>query len=178
MDTQNQMKVSGEPKSDAEGWKEIPEYSLELVRDRSIKYKTFLAGPYATTPQLRNDAAAFLQNMLDGSPVEHVVVLFLNLNNERIGANRVAGGEMHKVHIDIKNIFRSAIVAGADRVIIAHNHPMGNSMASPQDIMLTANAIEVGQFLGVEIVDHIVVAPDGSYYSLWEHRERFEQTMV
>lgn len=162
----------------SDAWKEIPEYSLELVRDRSIKYRKVNAGLTATTKEMQEDAAAFLHKLLDNSPVEHFVALFVDHSNQVIGAIKVASGEVHKVQVDIRNLFRAAIAANADGIIVAHNHPMGEARPSRQDIMLTTTAIEVGQLLGVQVLDHIIVSPNGTHYSMWEHREVFEEELV
>lgn len=171
------MAISSEPTKDADGWREIPEYRLELVRDRSIKFRQFNTGKFAKMPQ-KDDVVAFLHTLLDKEPVENFVVLFLDLTNKLVGAQRLSIGTVDHVETDMRSIFRSAIVAGADRIIIAHNHVIGEVRASRQDIMLTATAVEIGQLLGIDVVDSIIVGPDGSYYSLWEHRIDFENEMT
>jgi len=46
----------------------------------------------------------------------------------------------------------------AASVIVAHNHPSGHSVPSREDIEVTKRLVEVGKIVGIEVLDHIVVA--------------------
>jgi DNA repair protein RadC len=144
------------------GKEEVPVYHLELVRDRSIPYKpSFLA----------QDAASILHSMLDTSPVEQFVTIYLNSKGEMVGAEKVAMGDLESVAIGMRNIFRGAIAASVPRIVMGHNHPHGDPMASDQDLLLTSMAIQAGMVLGIQIVDHVIVSPDGRHFSIWDHQE-------
>ncbi len=57
------------------------------------------------------------------------------------------------------------VSASAASVIFAHNHPSGDPQASEDDIMLTKRLAEAGEIMGIDVLDHIIVA-DESFLSL------------
>ena len=59
--------------------------------------------------------------------------------------------------IDAGAIFREALKAGAEEIIVAHNHPSGNPTPSKADITVTAELKELAERLGVVFLDHIIV---------------------
>lgn len=63
------------------------------------------------------------------------------------------------------NIFQAAIVANAVAIILAHNHPSGNPEPSPHDSEMALTVAEVGQMLGIRLLDSLVVGYE-SYTSL------------
>lgn len=64
-------------------------------------------------------------------------------------------------------MFRKALLANAVSIILMHNHPSGDSTPSREDVEVTKRAVEAGQLLGVQVLDHIVVGRPG-YSSLKE----------
>ena len=59
-----------------------------------------------------------------------------------------------------RRLFRSALKVDAKAVIVAHNHPSGDPTASVQDKILTDELMRLGATLGVEVLDHLIVAGD------------------
>jgi DNA repair protein RadC len=59
--------------------------------------------------------------------------------------------------VHAREVFKSAIAAGASRIILAHNHPSGNVKPSPQDAEVTAALIAAGEIIGIPVDDHIIV---------------------
>jgi DNA repair protein RadC len=88
---------------------------------------------------------------------EHLVVLMLDAKNHIIGINTVAIGSGNAAHVDVKDIFKPAIIVNALNIIIAHNHPSGDPTPSPEDVRLTEMVVKAGQLLGITVLDHIVV---------------------
>jgi DNA repair protein RadC len=58
-----------------------------------------------------------------------------------------------------------AVVLGANAVIVAHNHPSGDTTPSAEDIEITRKISEAGKVLGVELLDHVIVADDAAAFS-------------
>ena len=66
-------------------------------------------------------------------------------------------------------IFREALKAGAEEIIVAHNHPSGDLTPSKADIAATAKLCEAADLLGVKLLDHIILGPaDSGFASLAE----------
>ena len=59
-----------------------------------------------------------------------------------------------------------AIKANASGIIICHNHPSGNVQPSESDIKITQKIKESGNLMDIQLLDHLVIIPEGMYYSL------------
>jgi len=138
---------------------EIPLYHIELVRDRSIKFKDC---------HTVVSAAEILHKILDTSPQEKFVVLHMDSHGKMVGAEIIAIGSIEQVNVRMHDIFRGAIVAGVPRIIIAHNHPSGDPRPSPADIVLTTSVVNAGKLIQIEVWDHIVVSPNGEHFSMMD----------
>ena len=67
------------------------------------------------------------------------------------------GHEDGTAQIDIATVFREALKAGAEEIIVAHNHPSGDLQPSKEDIEITERLIETGKLLGIRVLDHLVL---------------------
>jgi len=96
---------------------------------------------------------------------EEFKILLLNYSKRVLGFYHVAIGGMSGVTVDAKLIFGTALKASASSIILFHNHPSGNLKASIEDVRITRRFIEVGKMLELPILDHIIIAPEGGFYS-------------
>ncbi len=142
----------------------IPVYRVELTRERGV------AAPKKIDKV--EGCAEVLHALLDKSPIERMIVMYMDAAAELVGAEEVAVGGLESVQVEMKNLFRGAIVASVKRIVLGHNHPSGDVTASNEDIKLTAIAVQYGMMLGIEVWDHIVVSPKGDHYSIYNHPER------
>lgn len=99
---------------------------------------------------------------------EHFVVLFIGPPDQLIAFQRISSGTRTSVMVDRTLTFRNAMLLRARSIIVAHNHPDGSPAPSAQDVMLTKSLIEAGQILNIEVLDHIIVTPQGTCTSLKE----------
>ena len=60
-----------------------------------------------------------------------------------------------------REVFKNAIKNSAASIVCVHNHPSGDPTPSIEDLLTTINLIEVGDVVGIEMLDHIVVAKEG-----------------
>ncbi|MBA4850480.1 JAB domain-containing protein [Emticicia sp. BO119] len=97
--------------------------------------------------------------------IEQFRAVFLTRANRVLGICTLSTGGTNSTVIDIKVLFAAAIKSNASAMIIAHNHPSGNLQASESDIILTKRIDEVGQLLGIILLDHLIITADG-YFSL------------
>jgi len=98
---------------------------------------------------------------------EHFVVLTLNSRNAITGYKVVCSGGQAEAAVDLKVLFRNVLLLGAVSIIIAHNHPSGDLLPSDDDIELTHRIKKCCEFLGVGLLDHIIIAKD-KYFSFAE----------
>ena len=67
---------------------------------------------------------------------------------------------------DVRIILQYAIKANASGIIICHNHPSGNLQPSESDLALTKKIKESGSVMDIQLLDHLIIIPEGRYYSL------------
>lgn len=130
--------------------------AVELGR-RHILAEELSVPRVITAPE---DAKPVVVGMLGALEREEFVVLLLNARNALIEPVRVAAGTTDACALHPRDVFRPALEAGATGVIIAHNHPSGNSKPSPEDATLTRRIVEGGRALGIRVLDHLIVAGD------------------
>lgn len=92
---------------------------------------------------------------------EHFKVMLLSRANKCIGISSIAEGGVSGGYIDTKLAFALAIKAKASGMVLAHNHPSGNSSFSDSDMRLTRVFVELAKLLGISILDHIVITDTG-----------------
>ena len=95
-------------------------------------------------------------------------VMYLNARHACVGVQVVAMGSMSSVEVHPREVFRGAMIAGAEAVILVHNHPSGDTTPSPDDIAITARLKAAGALLGVPVLDHVIMIQGGDYLSLAE----------
>nr|WP_276203367.1 DNA repair protein RadC [Cohnella thermotolerans] len=98
---------------------------------------------------------------------EHFVVYFLNTKNRVIGRQTLSIGSLNASVVHPREVFRAAIQQCSASIICVHNHPSGDPTPSPQDIEVTHKLVEAGRIIGIDVLDHVIVARDG-YVSLKE----------
>ncbi|WP_461791357.1 JAB domain-containing protein [Pedobacter sp.] len=95
---------------------------------------------------------------------EQSKALLLNNQLRVLAIVELATGGIDHVNMDTRIIFSTALVMGANRIVLAHNHPTGNITPSEADRRYTKNVAEAGKLMQIEILDHLIIAADG-YYS-------------
>ncbi len=119
-------------------------------------------------------AAAVLSQDLMWQTQERFAVLLLDVKHRLIGTQVITIGTATETLAPPREIFREVIRRGATRLVVAHNHPSGNVEPSPQDIDLTRQLLAGAQFLGIPLLDHLILG-DGNYQSLHETTTLWEE---
>ena len=70
----------------------------------------------------------------------------------------VSLGEASTTTVDPGEVFSAALQVGAKAIIVAHNHPSGNLKPSAQDQILTKQLNRLGEILGIDVLDHLIVS--------------------
>jgi DNA repair protein RadC len=110
-------------------------------------------------------AAAILSNDLMWQPQERFAVLLLDVKHRLISTRVLTVGTATETLAHPRDIFREVIRQGAVRAIVAHNHPSGSVEPSPEDIALTRQLLTGAQFLGIPLLDHLILG-NGNHLSL------------
>lgn len=94
------------------------------------------------------------------SPKEQLRGLYLNSRYEVIHDEIISVGSLTANIVHPREVFRPALENGAVAVIIAHNHPSGNLEPTHEDIAVTNQLIAAGKLLGIDVLDHLIIAGD------------------
>ena len=99
---------------------------------------------------------------------EHFLCVSLNGAHEIICIRQVSSGLVNKTVVHPREVFADPLTDRACAVVVAHNHPSGNTEPSKEDISITKRLREAGEVLGIPLLDHLVFC-DSAYYSFVEH---------
>ncbi len=82
------------------------------------------------------------------------------------------GAQTGTAAVDLGEVFREALKAGARSIVVAHNHPSGDLTPSLADITMTAKLREAGNLLGVSLLDHLILG-SGSKFAIVNTTKEF-----
>jgi DNA repair protein RadC len=119
-------------------------------------------------------AVAVLSGDLMWQPQERFAILLLDVKHRLLGTQIISIGTATETLAHPRDIFREVLRQGAIRVIVAHNHPSGNVEPSPEDIALTRQLLEGARFLGIPLLDHLILG-NGQHRSLRQTTALWEE---
>jgi DNA repair protein RadC len=99
--------------------------------------------------------------------VECLYVAFLNTRRRVTGYMMVGMGTLNAIQTHAREVFRAAIVAAADAIVLVHNHPSGETAPSDGDIKVTREMIAAGKLLKIELLDHVILGDVGEGKRGW-----------
>lgn len=130
-----------------------------------------LTTPAARRLQFRSarDVAAFLLPRFGALVVEHFGAVLLDARHRLVATRVISVGSVDQSLAHPRDVYREAILAGASAVVVFHNHPSGDATPSEEDVALTMRMQQAGRIVGVELLDHVILA-DAGYFSMKEQR--------
>ena len=111
--------------------------------------------------------AQYVMERLRHEDVEHVWAAMLTSRNKLIQLEHISNGGLVSSLVEQRAVFKKAIACNAAAIILIHNHPSGDSRPSDEDIRLTKLFVSAGQFMGIPVLDHIIIG-DNEFTSLSE----------
>lgn len=137
----------------------IPQLKLALIREPQSAPM-----PQINTPQ---DFEPYLAPMRCLSE-ENFVAFHLNPRNQVIGYHLVSQGTVSASLVHPREVFKAALLSNAYSILVAHNHPSGNSSPSPDDLDTSSIIVQAARIMNIHILDHLIVT-DSDIYSIREH---------
>ena len=110
---------------------------------------------------------SFLRNKIGYEDVEKFYVIYLSSSNEVIAFEESSSGTLDRSSIYPREIYKRVIMENAKSIIIAHNHPSGNTCPSKCDIDITNEIAKGLKNFGALLLEHIIITRD-SYFSFLE----------
>lgn len=138
--------------------------NLYKVTEVQLVYRNKLK--VSDRPRIKSSLDAFelLSEAWDYDKIElqeEFKVLLLDRKNSCLGVSQVSTGGITACMVDLRLVFAAALKARATGLILAHNHPSGNTTFSDNDKDLTKKFAEAGQVLDISILDHVVLTAEG-----------------
>jgi DNA repair protein RadC len=115
------------------------------------------------------ELAQFLLPQYGTSPVEQFGVVLLDTRCRLIRIKIISVGSIDTSVVHPREVFREAASASAAAIVLFHNHPSGDPTPSQDDVELTTRMVQAGSIMGIEVVDHVILA-DQRYYSFAQSR--------
>jgi DNA repair protein RadC len=120
---------------------------------RVLRQQTIPHGQIYSSEQL----GELLLDRFAGVRQEQMLVFYMDIKNQILYEELVSSGTIEASMTDQRVILRRALVLGASRFVISHNHPSGDVHPSSQDEDVTERLRMSGQIMGIELVDHVIV---------------------
>lgn len=144
------------------------EKSLSLA-ELEIIYKTKVKT--SEMPIITNSKDAFNEfiKIFNPSRIAHseeMLILCLNRSNRVLGWFRVSSGGISGTVVDIRVILQVALNTNSSSVIVAHNHPSGNTRPSDADTEITKRIKNALEMVDIKLLDHLIITPDENYLSM------------
>ena len=110
----------------------------------------------------------YYKNKLENKKQEYFYAVYLDIKGKIIKDKLLFIGTINYSIVSPREIFKEAYLSSATSIVIIHNHPTGDVIPSNNDLETTKNLVKIGEFLGVKIIDHIIIGKT-KYYSFKEN---------
>lgn len=115
------------------------------------------------------DVFAHFNPLLRDRKKEIFIALLLDSKNRLLREERISEGSLTASIVHPREVFQAAIRESAAAILAVHNHPSGDPSPSQEDFDITLRLKEVGELVGIRLLDHIVLG-EQNYVSFREHR--------
>ncbi|MEI6639990.1 MAG: JAB domain-containing protein, partial [Chlorobium sp.] len=139
----------------------IPRYGIRLVRESQIIYTKGINGAEMVVGLCKTIG-------LQERASEELHVFYLNTKNDVIGMELVSKGTLNASLVHPREVFKGALLANANSIMVVHNHPSGNPEPSRADRDVTTKLIEAGNILDINLLDHIIIG-NNQHFSFFSH---------
>ncbi len=121
------------------------------------------SSPNPDKPLLNNPEAVhrFIMRDFAGEKREIFKVIALSTSGRVKRVKTMTEGTLSASLVDVRAVFKMAILEEAASIIVVHNHPSGKLDPSKEDIQITKDLVHSGEFLDIPVHDHLIVGPTG-----------------
>ncbi|MEM9866114.1 MAG: JAB domain-containing protein [Bacteroidota bacterium] len=141
---------------------------IHAINEVEVSYRHEIPPTFWKKINTSGDAAKVLYDHWNLDTIglnECFKVLLLNNANKAKGIYQISQGGITGTLVDIRILFAVLLKTLAVSAIICHNHPSGTLKPSATDKEVTKKIYEASKLFDIKILDHIILAPNGSYFS-------------
>ena len=136
-------------------------FASRIIAAIELGRRTLVTSPPAKLPlQTAAELGQFLLPRFGAHPVERFGVVLLDARHRFLSVHLVSEGSLTATAVLARDVFREATIGDAAAVALFHNHPSGDPTPTRPDVMLTRRFCEAGETLGIDVVDHLILADD------------------
>lgn len=110
-----------------------------------------------------DDSKNFVKKLFDGASTEQFFIICIDSNNAVKNVKKLASGDNTKVEVPIRRVTDHVFKNNCNRVILAHNHPVGKALPSDEDFVLTHKLFNSCILNEIDILDHIICSREDVY---------------
>lgn len=136
------------------------------VAEVELSYKNRVPYKERKKVQTSLDAYNLLINNHDDDTIDYketFKVLYLNQASQVVGCFTLSQGGITSTCVDVRNILQGALLTNAVAMVLAHNHPSGNTRPSREDDKITNQISKAGELLNIKVLDHIIFTREDFY---------------
>lgn len=126
---------------------------IQAIKEENYKYNTRTISSATDIVKIVNEIEE-----LEKATEEITILICLNNKNQIMGYSEIAKGGINYCYLDLKSIFKTALLCNSSKIILAHNHPTESPIASKNDIELTNKLKNACELMDIQLLDHIIVA--------------------
>jgi len=115
-----------------------------------------------------NDVCNIFMDELRYDKKEKFIIVLLNTKSEIISKELISIGNLNSSIVHPREVYKYAIKKSAASILFIHNHPSGNPEPSKNDKNITKRLTEVGEIIGIDVIDHIIIG-NNRYFSFKEN---------
>lgn len=162
----NLYKLSNKDLMSVSGIKKAKSLELQAILELSKRISCKQLVNTDTLSQIE-DVYRWCQKEIAYNNQECFMAVYLNTRNEIITYKILFKGTLDRSLIHPREIFNQALYYSSAKIICVHNHPGGSLIPSLADIEVTKKLIDISKLVGIELIDHVIVANSG-YVSIFE----------
>jgi DNA repair protein RadC len=140
----------------------VPRYGIRLVKESLVYYDNKPITGATSVVELCSLIG------LSEQAQEEFHVFHLNTKHQVTGMQLISRGTLNASLVHPREVFKGALLANAYALILAHNHPSGNTTPSTADKQVTTTLINASKLLDIQILDHLIIGSAGTYFSFRE----------
>lgn len=139
--------------------------SIKQVKESSTRYEAIRKSQIRSPKEIYNILTDVLE--LQDESIEKFGIINLDVKNRINGIHMLSTGVLDATIVHPREVFKAAMLNNSSSIILFHNHPSGDPTPSAEDVKMTKRLKEVGELIGITVIDHIIVG-DFRYISLKE----------
>lgn len=117
-----------------------------------------------------NSACSYCKSLFVGKQYEELIIICLNSQNDIIYTKTISKGGLSKINVELSDITKFVLNSNCERIIVTHNHPVGTPEPSDEDYSFTSRLYLNLGLNNIDLLDHIVVSPYGTYSMKAQHK--------